>query len=167
MKTAIYPGTFDPITFGHIDILERTCALFDQVIVAIAQNPEKEPMFSVAERKKMITKATENIHNIEVDSFEGLVVDYVLLKKATAIIRGLRAISDFEYELQMALMNRKLKEQIVTVFLMPHEQYIYLNSSIVKEVASFGGDVSNLVPDIVLQMLKIKIPSKLSPVTEM
>jgi len=157
MKTAIYPGTFDPITFGHIDILERTCALFDQVIVAIAQNPEKEPMFSVAERKKMIAKATENIHNIEVDSFEGLVVDYSLLKKATAIIRGLRAISDFEYELQMALMNRKLKEQVVTVFLMPHEQYIYLNSSIVKEVASFGGDVSNLVPDIVLQMLKDKI----------
>ena len=160
MKTAIYPGTFDPITYGHIDIIERACTLFDHVIVAIAQNPAKKPMFSVTERIQMIGKATDKISNVEVDAFEGLVVDYVLLKKATAMIRGLRAISDFEYELQMALMNRKLKDQIVTVFLMPHEKYIYLNSSIIKEVAAFVGDVTHLVPQHVCQSLKDKIAAQ-------
>jgi pantetheine-phosphate adenylyltransferase len=156
MKIAIYPGTFDPITFGHIDIIERATVLFDKVIVAIAPNLAKKPMFSVSERKEMIAAVTSKHKNIEIDSFEGLVVDYVLFKNATAIIRGLRAISDFEYELQMALMNRKLKEQVITVFLMPHEKYVYLNSSIVKEVASFNGDISHLVPPIVQKALKDK-----------
>lgn len=156
MKIAIYPGTFDPITFGHIDIIERATVLFDKVIVAVAQNPSKAPMFSVSERKKMIAEATIKHNNMEIDSFVGLVVDYVKSKNATAIIRGLRAISDFEYELQMALMNRKLKEQVITVFLMPHEKYVYLNSSIVKEVASFGGDISHLVPPVVQKALKNK-----------
>jgi pantetheine-phosphate adenylyltransferase len=157
MKTAIYPGTFDPITYGHIDIIERACTVFDHVIIAIAENQAKKPMFSVEERKEMIAQATNGRTNITIDSFQGLVVDYFQKKKATAIIRGLRAISDFEYELQMALMNRRLKDQVVTVFLMPHEQYIYLNSSIVKEVASFGGDISHLVPPIVLQALNKKL----------
>lgn len=157
MKIAIYPGTFDPITYGHIDIIERATVLFDQVIVAIAQNPSKKPMFSVAERKDMIAAATNKHQNVVIDSFEGLVVNYVQSKNATAIIRGLRAISDFEYELQMALMNRKLKEKVITVFLMPHEKYVYLNSSIVKEVASLGGNVSHLVPSVVQEALKRKI----------
>jgi pantetheine-phosphate adenylyltransferase len=157
MKIAIYPGTFDPITFGHIDIIERATVLFDKVIVAIAQNKAKTPMFSVSERKRMIAEATSKHKNIEIDSFEGLVVDYVQSKNATAIIRGLRAISDFEYELQMALMNRKLKEKVITVFLMPHEKYVYLNSSIVKEVASFSGDISHLVPPVVQRALKKKL----------
>ena len=156
MKIAIYPGTFDPITFGHIDIIERATVLFDKVIVAVAQNRAKKPMFSSSERKVMIAEVTSKYENVEIDSFEGLVVDYVQSKKATAIIRGLRAISDFEYELQMALMNRKLKEQVITVFLMPHEKYVYLNSSIVKEVASFKGDISHLVPAVVQKALSEK-----------
>jgi|Deesub1362B_J571_1020462.scaffolds.fasta_scaffold05677_2 pantetheine-phosphate adenylyltransferase len=156
MKTAIYPGTFDPVTYGHIDIIERACTLFDRVIVAIAQNPAKKPLFSVDERKEMILAATRNLKNVEVDAFEGLLVEYARLRKAQAIIRGLRAVSDFEYELQMALMNRNLNEDVVTVFLMPHEKYVYLNSSIVKEVASYGGDVSQLVPDFVLRKLREK-----------
>jgi len=157
MRIAIYPGTFDPITYGHIDILERACPLFDHMIIAIARNPAKEPMFSVAERKEMIIDATKDFSNIDVDAFDGLVVEYACLRHATVILRGLRAVSDFEYELQMALMNRSLNENIVTVFLMPHEKYIYLNSSVVKEVASFGGDVSHLVPPLVVQRLQEKL----------
>ena len=156
MTTAIYPGTFDPITFGHIDIIERAISLFDRVIVAIAQNPAKQPLFTIEERKEMILDATRHLQNVEVDAFQGLLVEYARLRKARAVIRGLRAVSDFEYELQMALMNRKLNEEVVTVFLMPHEQYVYLNSTIVREVASFGGDVSHLVPELVNRKLKEK-----------
>jgi len=156
MTTAIYPGTFDPITFGHIDIIERAISLFDKVIVAIAQNPAKKPLFTIEERKEMILDATKHLQNVEVDAFQGLLVDYARLRQANAVIRGLRAVSDFEYELQMALMNRKLNEEVVTVFLMPHEQYVYLNSTIVREVASFGGDVSHLVPELVNRKLKEK-----------
>lgn len=159
MKTAIYPGTFDPITYGHIDIIERATNLFDSVIVAIAKNPAKQPLFTVAVRKKMIKNAIADLPNVQVDCFDGLIVDYAELKKAGVIIRGLRAISDFEYELQMALMNRRLKDRIVTVFLMPHEQYVYLNSSIVREVASLGGDVSHLVSPSVMKMLEKKFSS--------
>ncbi|HDK36054.1 MAG TPA: pantetheine-phosphate adenylyltransferase [Bacteroidetes bacterium] len=160
-RIAIYPGTFDPITNGHIDIIERASHLFHRVIVAIAVNPAKQPLFSVEERREMILQSTRQIKNMEVDFFNGLVVNYAEARGAVAIVRGLRAVSDFEYELQMALMNRKLKEQVVTVFLMPHEQNIYLNSSIVKEVFSFGGDISYLVPDVVLKALQEKIPRNL------
>ncbi len=155
-KIAIYPGTFDPITNGHIDIVDRARKMFDEVIISIAQNPKKTPLFSVEERKGMIRESIVSLENIEVDAFEGLLVQYASMRNAVAIIRGLRAISDFEYEFQMAMMNRKLRENIATVFLMPHENYIYLNSSIVKEVAYFGEDVSHLVPEIVVKRLKEK-----------
>ena len=153
-RIAVYPGTFDPITFGHIDIVDRACNLFDQVIIAIAENPSKQPLFSVAERKELIRESTTSMENVEVDAFEGILVEYATLRNAVAIIRGLRAVTDFEYELQMALMNRNLRENIATVFLMPHEKYIYLNSSIIKEVASFGENISHLVPEVVVQKLK-------------
>ena len=155
MKIAIYPGTFDPITNGHIDIIERAAILFDKVIVAVATNTAKTPLFSVEKRLEMIQQSMKHLQNIEVDSFQGLLVNYVAKKKATAVIRGLRATSDFEYEFQMALINRKLSEGMVTVFLMPHEKYTYLNSTIVKEVASFQGDVSCFVPEHVkLELIK-------------
>ncbi len=158
MRIAIYPGTFDPITHGHIDIAERAVTLFDKVVITIAVNSSKKPLFSVEERKKMIAESVRHLPNIEVDAFEGLLMDYAKIKKAVAVIRGLRAISDFEYELQMALMNRKLAEDVVTVFLMPNVKYTYLNSTIVKEVASFGGDISGLVPPEVERRLKEKFP---------
>lgn len=154
MRTVIYPGTFDPITNGHVDIIERAAGLFDHVIVAIAHNMQKTPLFSVEERTQMILTATHHVPNVEVDSFGGLLVEYARRRGAQAIIRGLRAVSDFEYEFQMALMNRRLARDIVTVFLMPNEKYTYLNSSIVKEVARCGGDVSAFVPDFVQTKLK-------------
>lgn len=163
-RIAIYPGTFDPITNGHIDIVDRATKMFDHVIISIAENPLKKPLFSVAERKEMITVATQSLENVEVDAFEGLLVEYASMRNAVAIIRGLRAISDFEYELQMAMMNRKLRDKIATVFLMPHEKYIYLNSSIIKEVASFGEDISHLVPEIVDHKLKSKFQNNSSSV---
>lgn len=158
-RIAVYPGTFDPITLGHIDVLERACNLFDHVIVAIAVNSTKSPLFTVAERKEMIESATTDLRSIEVDAFEGLLAEYASLRNAVAILRGLRAVTDFEYELQMALMNRNLREKVATVFLMPHEKYVYLSSSIVREVASFGEDVSHLVPGIVAKKLKQKFAS--------
>lgn len=146
MRIGIYPGTFDPITNGHLDIIERSVLLFDKVIVAVTTNPAKSPLFDINERIEMIKSVTHSMHNVEVDSFDDLLVNYALSKKAIAIIRGLRATSDFEYEFQMALVNRKLSDRLVTVFLMPNEKYTYLNSTIVKEIASFGGDVSRFVP---------------------
>lgn len=146
MRIGIYPGTFDPITNGHIDIIERSVLLFDQVIVAVTTNPAKSPLFDINERIEMIRSSIKNLNNVEVDSFDDLLVNYALKKQATAIIRGLRATSDFEFEFQMALVNRKLSNKLVTVFLMPNEKYTYLNSTIVKEVASFNGDVSRFVP---------------------
>ncbi|MDZ7331853.1 MAG: pantetheine-phosphate adenylyltransferase [candidate division KSB1 bacterium] len=146
MRIGIYPGTFDPITNGHLDIIERAVLLFDKVIVAVTTNPAKSPLFDINERIEMIKSVTHSMHTVEVDSFDDLLVNYALSKKAIAIIRGLRATSDFEYEFQMALVNRKLSDQLVTVFLMPNEKYTYLNSTIVKEIASFGGDVSRFVP---------------------
>lgn len=146
MRIGIYPGTFDPITNGHLDIIERAVLLFDKVIVAVTTNPAKSPLFDINERIEMIKSVTHSMPNVEVDSFDDLLVNYALSKKAIAIIRGLRATSDFEYEFQMALVNRKLSDQLVTVFLMPNEKYTYLNSTIVKEIASFGGDVSRFVP---------------------
>ena len=159
MKTAIYPGTFDPITYGHIDIIERARDIFDKVIVMVAQNPEKQPLFTDTERVTMIKKVVSKYRNVEVDSYDGLLVEFAKRKKATAIVRGLRAVSDFEYEFQMALMNRKLEANITTVFLMPHEKYTYLNSSLVREISRLGGDVSEFVPPIVRQLLSKKIKS--------
>ncbi len=147
-KLAIYPGTFDPITNGHLDVIERAAALFDSVVVGVTTNPSKAPLFSVEERLEMIRSSVHHLANVEVESFTGLLVNYALTKKANVIVRGLRAISDFEYEFQMALVNRKLTDnRVVTVFLMPNEKYTYLNSTIVKEVAKFSGDISSFVPE--------------------
>jgi pantetheine-phosphate adenylyltransferase len=160
MRTAIYPGTFDPITNGHIDIIQRALKLFDKVIITVARNSAKDPLFSEEERLGMIREAVRDLKGVEVDTFDGLLVSYARRKKATAFVRGLRAISDFEYELQMALMNRKLNEDLVTVFLMPNEKYTYLNSSIVREIASHGGNVSKFVPAHVLKELKKKFSAR-------
>lgn len=160
MKIGIYPGTFDPITNGHVDISERAAQLFDKVIIAVTTNPSKSPLFNIQERVEMIVESTRHIDNLEVESFDELLVNYAVKKNATAIIRGLRAISDFEFEFQMALFNRKLAENLVTVFLMPHEKYTYLNSTIVREVASFHGEVSRFVPKVVNDRLYQKFKNK-------
>lgn len=160
MKIAIYPGTFDPITNGHLDILERAIKLFDKVIITVARNSVKNPMFTEEERLAMIRIAVRRYKKVEVDSFTGLVVDYARRKKAAAIVRGLRAISDFEYEMQMALMNRNLNDEVETVFLMPNEKYTYLNSSIVREIAIHKGNVKNFVPPNVYKKLKQKTSSR-------
>ena len=156
MKIAIYPGTFDPFTFGHVDILERALKLFDRVIVTVARNASKSPLFTEEERMNLIRSVVGNDERVEIDSFDGLLVDYAREKRAAALVRGLRAISDFEYELQMALMNRKLDDRVETVFLMPIEKYTYLNSSIVREIARFHGDVSGFVPKPVQEALTRK-----------
>jgi pantetheine-phosphate adenylyltransferase len=157
MRTAIYPGTFDPITNGHLDILERALKLFDKVIITIARNSAKNPLFSEEERLAMIHESVKHLKGVEIDCFDGLLVEYGRKKKATAVVRGLRAISDFEYELQMALMNRKLSENLVTVFLMPNEKYTYLNSSIVREIARHRGKIKQFVPPHVLRALEQKL----------
>ena len=156
MKIAIYPGTFDPITNGHLDILERALKLFDKVVITIARNSAKNPLFSEEERVALLKQVTKRYKRVEVDSFQGLLVDYVQQRKATAVVRGLRAMTDFEFELQMALMNRKLNETMETVFLMPNEQYTYLSSNVVREIARLGGDVSKFVPPIVRNALRQK-----------
>jgi pantetheine-phosphate adenylyltransferase len=155
-RTAICPGTFDPVTNGHIDLVERALRIFDFVIIAVAVNPKKKPLFDIKERLGLIKGAVKGFKNIEVESFNGLLVEYVKSKKGVAVIRGLRAISDFEYELQMALMNRKLDYNIETVFMMPSEEYSFITSTIVKEAASFGGSVKGLVPENVERALKEK-----------
>jgi pantetheine-phosphate adenylyltransferase len=155
-KAAIYAGTFDPITYGHIDVLERACLLFDKVIIAVSASSSKKTVFTVKERIEMIKECTKNLNNVEVDNFSGLLVEYAKKSNASAIVRGLRAISDFEYEFQMALTNRKIAENITTVFLMPNEKYTYLNSTLVREIALHGGDVSPFVPKYVLDRLKKK-----------
>jgi len=160
MRAAIYPGTFDPITNGHLDLIQRAATIFDRVTVAVTTNPSKKPLFEVSERVQMIRQLVASYSSVEVDSFTGLLVDYVTRKGATAIVRGLRAVSDFEFEFQMALVNRKIAENIETVFLMPNEKYTYLNSTIVKEVATFGGDVSRFVPPEVLVLLNQKLSRK-------
>lgn len=163
MKTAIYPGTFDPITYGHLDIITRASRLFSKIIITVALNPSKTPLFNAEERIKLIEESITDLQHeatLKVATFDGLIVKFAKKNNASAIIRGLRAISDFEYELQMALMNRRLQQDIATVFLMPHENYTYLNSSIVKEVASLGGDISNFVPTVVEASLKAKFSKK-------
>jgi len=153
---AIYPGSFDPITSGHLDVIERGSRLFDRLIVAILLNDEKDPLFSVEERMEMLREVLSAFPNVEVDHFEGLLVDYAMQKKAKAVLRGIRAISDYEYELQMALMNRKLQPQLETVFMMPAEAYSYLSSRLVKEIFRLGGSVRGLVPELVEQRLREK-----------
>ena len=155
-RIATYPGTFDPVTFGHIDIVERACELFDGVIVTVARNPVKQPLFSIEERLTLLKESLKTFDNVHIESFDGLVVEHAHSVGAVAIIRGLRAVSDFEYEFQMALMNRKLAADITTVFLMPNEKYTYLNSSIVRNLAEFNSDISEFVPPAVQEALKKK-----------
>ena len=155
-RIAVYPGSFDPLTFGHIDLIDRTVGMFDELIIAIAYNIRKSGFFTVAERMEMIRDLTEKHDNISVDSFDGLLVDYVREKKACCVVRGLRAFSDFEFEFQMALTNRKLNDNYETIFLMTHESYSFISSSLVKELIEFGGDISAFVPPLVEQRLKEK-----------
>ncbi len=150
---AVYPGTFDPVTYGHIDIIERASQLFDEVIVAVAVNINKTPLFDEKERKFFLTKVCGKYGNVKIDSFKGLLADYAKKKKASVIVRGLRAVSDFEYEFQMSLTNRKLAPGISTIFLMPNEKYTYLNSSLVRELSRFNGDIKDFVPAIVRKKL--------------
>jgi pantetheine-phosphate adenylyltransferase len=153
---AVYPGSFDPLTNGHVDIITRGARLFDRIAVAILKNAEKAPMFSMDERVEIAREVFKNHANVEVDTFEGLLVDYVERKRAQAIVRGLRAVSDFEFEFQMALMNQRLNPRIETVFMMPAEQYTYISSRLIKEVFSLGGRVHGLVPELVEQRLREK-----------
>ena len=155
-KIAVYPGSFDPITNGHCDIIRRGLRLFDKVIVAIAVNGTKSPLFTIEERLEMLRESLKDMPGVEVDTFDGLLVDFVVKRQADAILRGLRAVSDFEYEFQMALMNRKLNKKIQTVFLMTGLRWIYISSSIIKEAARFGGDTSDMAPDIVCKRLRQK-----------
>jgi pantetheine-phosphate adenylyltransferase len=157
MRTAVYPGSFDPITNGHLDVIQRAARLFDRVIVAVAINESKTPMFSMAQRKELTARAVEHLPNVEVDTFTGLLVDYVSVKKGEAVIRGLRAVSDFEFEFQLALMNRKLNERVETIFMMPKETYTFISSRMIKEVARLGGDISSFVPAHVEQALRKKV----------
>ncbi len=156
-KIAVYPGTFDPPTNGHIDIIKRGLKLFDKVIVAILHNSSKQPLFTAGERMDMLKKSLSEFPNVEIDSFNGLLVDYGVMKNATAILRGMRVVSDFEFEFQLAMMNRKLNRNIQTVFLMTGLKWIFISSSIVKEAAQFGGDVSGMVPAVVDLKLKEKL----------
>jgi len=154
---AIYPGSFDPPTNGHLDLIERGSKIFDELVVAILRNAEKDPLFSLAERRLMLQALTSHFKNVRVDTFEGLTVDYAAKVKASAVLRGIRALSDYEYELQMALMNRKLQHELETVFMMPAEQYSYVSSRLVREVAQLGGSITDLVPEMVEQRLREKL----------
>ena len=153
---AIYPGSFDPLTNGHVDIIQRGSRLFGRIVVAVLVNLEKAPLFSVAERVSIAREVFHDWPNVEVDTFDGLLVDYARRRKASVIVRGLRAVSDFEYELQMALMNRRLNDSVETVFMMPAEPYTYVSSRLVKEVVALGGSVHGLVPDLVERRLREK-----------
>src|SRR3981081_4018496 len=157
MRRAIYPGSFDPVTNGHLDVVERARKLFDEVIVAVAHNDEKRPLFTLQERLDLLQNTLGKIDNVRIAHFEGLLVDFAMAEKAGAVIRGLRAISDFEFEFQMALMNRKLEGTVETIFLMPKEEYTYLSSRIVKEIARLGGDITSFVPAIVAEAFARKL----------
>ena len=154
---AIYPGSFDPVTNGHLDLIHRGAKIFDELVVAVLRNPEKDPLFTVPERRDMLEEMTRELPNVRVDVFEGLLVEYARANKAAAVLRGIRAISDYEYELQMALMNRKLDPGLETIFMMPAEKYSYLSSRLVCEVARLGGSVEGLVPPMVAQRLQSKV----------
>ena len=156
-KTAIYAGTFDPVTYGHMDLIKRAKIIFDEVIVAVADNPVKRPLFTIEERLKLLKTSIGRKKGVRIDSFEGLLVDYARAKNIKVIIRGMRALSDFEFEFQMALSNRKLNSEIETIFLVPHESYAYLSSRLIKEIVSLGGDVACFVPSCVTNALKKKL----------
>jgi pantetheine-phosphate adenylyltransferase len=164
MRRAIYPGSFDPVTNGHLDIIERGCKLFDEIIISILVNPAKQPFLTVEERREMLAEVLENINHgsctLRVDSFSGLLVEYAVSQQADVIVRGIRAISDYEYELQMALMNRRLEPGIETVFMMPAESYSYVSSRLVKEVFHLGGTIEGLVPPLVEKRMKEKLTDK-------
>ncbi|MGH7303552.1 MAG: pantetheine-phosphate adenylyltransferase [Candidatus Rokuibacteriota bacterium] len=159
-KRAVYPGMFDPVHNGHVDVIQRSLQIFDELIVAVVANPSKQPLFSVKERLEMIDEATSDLSNFRIVAFDGLLIDLVARERADCIVRGIRAVSDFEYEFQMALMNRKLRSTVETVFLMPHEKYTYISSRLIKEVASFGTSVAGMVPPIVEKRLAEKYPPK-------
>ena len=157
MRTAIYPGSFDPLTNGHLDVIQRAAKLFDRVIVAVADNDSKHPLFTMSERLALVKTAVKGLPRVEADSFNGLLMDYAESRKAQAVLRGLRAVSDFEFEFQLALMNRKLNERIEAIFMMPKDAYTFLSSRIVKEIARLGGDVSSFVPAHIEAALKQKL----------
>jgi pantetheine-phosphate adenylyltransferase len=159
-KRAVYPGMFDPIHNGHLDVIQRSLRIFDELIVAVLANPSKTPLFSVSERLEMIDEATSTLSSFRIVAFDGLLIDLVAREHADCIVRGIRAVSDFEYEFQMALMNRKLKGTVETVFLMPHEKYTYISSRLLKEVAGFGTSVAGMVPPMVDKRLTEKFPPK-------
>ena len=159
-KRAVYPGMFDPIHNGHLDLIERSARIFDELIVAVVANPSKEPLFAVKERLELIDECTAGMAQLRITSFDGLLIDLVDREQADCIVRGLRAVSDFEYEFQMALMNRKLRHTVETVFMMPHERYTYISSRLIKEVASLGAPVTGLVPAVVEERLTGKFSRK-------
>lgn len=156
MRSAIYPGTFDPITYGHLDLIKRALNLFDELVVAVADNPTKKPLFSKRERLEMVEVSVKNLRRVKVLLFSGLLADLSKELKAVAIVRGVRAVSDFDYEFQLALMNRKIAPKVETIFLMPNEKYSYLNSTLIKDIARWNGDTSKFVPPSVTRMLKRK-----------
>jgi pantetheine-phosphate adenylyltransferase len=160
VRTAIYPGSFDPLTNGHLDVIQRATKLFDHVVVAVARSDSKTPLFGMEERMEMVNRAIKTMQGVEADWFDGLLVEYVEKRSAQAVVRGLRAVSDFEFEFQMALMNRKLNERIETIFMMPKDSYTFLSSRIVKEIARLGGDVGAFVPGHVREALAAKLGNK-------
>ncbi|MDQ0091692.1 pantetheine-phosphate adenylyltransferase [Paenibacillus anaericanus] len=156
IRVAVYPGSFDPVTKGHMDIIQRASRQFDKLIVAVLNNTSKSPLFTVEERKELLTSATSHLENVEIDSFRDLLVNYMVYKQADVIVRGIRSVTDFEYELQIASTNHKLNSEVETIFMMTNPTYSYLSSSMVKEIASFQGNVSDLVPAVVEKALKDK-----------
>lgn len=163
MRTVIYPGSFDPVTNGHLDVVQRATRLFEKVIVAVAENDAKQPLFTLAERRDLVAEAVRCWPNVETDSFQGLLIDYARRRQANAVIRGLRAVSDFEFEFQLALINRRMDESIETIFVMPRDTYIFLSSRIVKEICRLGGDVSAFVPASVHRALLRQYGSAMPP----
>jgi pantetheine-phosphate adenylyltransferase len=157
MRKVVYPGSFDPLTNGHLDVLQRAARMFDRVVLAIARNESKQPLFTLDERRDLARNAVAHLPNVDVEVFEGLLVDYVIRHEACGVVRGLRAVSDFEFEFQLALMNRKLNEKVETVFLMPKDTYSFLSSRLVKEVARLGGNISEFVPAHVAEALRTKL----------
>lgn len=160
MRTAVYPGSFDPITNGHLDVIQRAAKLFDRVIVAVAKNESKNPFFSMSQRQELCAQAVAHLPNVTVDAFTGLLVEYVERVQGDAVVRGLRAVSDFEFEFQLALMNRKLNERVETIFMMPKDTYTFISSRLVKEIARLGGDVSSFVPKVVQEALANRLNAK-------